>query len=587
MEKPYFVITALFFVAFLSIISCEQKLSSQESISMENGENYLVDDTILIPTADGAFINAIVVRNPKIETAQPVILQHSIYVRDWDINTLKQAVDSGYVGVMTYSRGKRLSTDSIFPYENEAIDTYNVIDWISNQTWCNGRVGMYGGSYNGYTQWAATKRLHPALKTIVPAAANRPGNGLPMENNVFINPNYEWSFLVGNNRTLDTVVGNDRQRFRGMMFGWWNSGVAYRKMDSLEGTPNRHFQRWLEHPSYDSYWQAMVPYKEEYARIHIPILVFDGYFNDSQNSSLHYFRELYRYRPEGNNYLIIGPYGHFGAQKGERTPFRGYDFSSEGIIDPLEITYQWFDYILKDGAKPAILKDRVNYFALEKNEWRSATSIESMANDRLKLYLSTTEKNGFHLLKEDISGVTGYLSQEVDFRDRQTSNNTNSYPAPLVFENLNPTNGYTFATEPFEEAFLLNGSFRGIMKVKINKKDFDMGITLFELLPDGKLMHLSGYIGRASYAEDEAHRRLLTPHEVETVPFSNTRLISKRIGVGSRILVQVDVNSNPFAQLNYGTGKDVSDESMEDANEPLKLRWSTESFIEIPVFREQ
>ena len=55
---------------------------------------------------------------------------------------------------------------------------------------------MYGGSYNGFTQWAAAKRLHPALKTIVPYCPNDPGFGLPMTNNVFLTANYGWAFYA-------------------------------------------------------------------------------------------------------------------------------------------------------------------------------------------------------------------------------------------------------------------------------------------------------------------------------------------------------------------------------------------------------
>ena len=127
--------------------------------------------------------------------------------------------------------------------------------------------------------------MHPALKTIVPYVANRPGMGLPMENNIFVNPNYEWSFYVGNNKTLDTVAGEDRQRLRTMQNKWWKSGDAYKKLDSIDGTPNRLFQRWIKHPSFDEYWQKMAPYKKDFAQINTPVLAFDGYYNDSQNSS--------------------------------------------------------------------------------------------------------------------------------------------------------------------------------------------------------------------------------------------------------------------------------------------------------------
>jgi hypothetical protein len=140
--------------------------------------------------------------------------------------------------------------------------------------------------------------------------------GLPMENNVFINPNYQRAFYVGNNKTLDPVVNDYRDRFRKIQAGWWNGGVAYRSIDKVDGTPNPMLQRWLQHPSYDSYWQAMAPFKNDFAQIRIPVLSVDGYYNDSQVSGVNYLREHMRYVPDGQHFLIIGPYGHFGAQRG-------------------------------------------------------------------------------------------------------------------------------------------------------------------------------------------------------------------------------------------------------------------------------
>ena len=232
-----------------------------------------------------------VIRKKGDTDPKPVILQFTIYVRDKgrDIRTTKESADKGYVGVIAYTRGKRFSPDEIFPYENDGNDAYDVIEWISKQKWCNGSVGMYGGSYNGFTQWAACKTLHPALKTIVPYVAARPGQGLPVENNIFVNPNYEWAFHVGNNKYLDTLVENDRQRFRNMQNKWWESGVAYNRLDSIDGTPNKWFQRWISHPSFDNYWQSMTPYKKDFAQIKIPVLAFDGYYNDGQSSGLYLF----------------------------------------------------------------------------------------------------------------------------------------------------------------------------------------------------------------------------------------------------------------------------------------------------------
>lgn len=547
---------------------------------------YDIQDSVLIKTRDGATLSAIVVRKKDVTQPLPAVLQFTIYVRDKgrDMKSLKESADNGYVGVIAYTRGKRFSPNEIYPYEHEANDTYDVIDWISKQPWCNGSVGMFGGSYNGFSQWAACKKLHPALKTIVPYVANRPGMGLPMENNVFVNPNYEWSFYVGNNKYLDTLAGNDRKRFRTMMFDWWRSGAAYNKMDSIDGTPNKWFQRWISHPDFDRYWQNMAPYERDFAQINIPVLAFDGYYNDSQNSSLYYLRELQKYNPKNPAYLVIGPYGHFGTQIGGERTVNGYKVDSVALFDIRKITYQWFDYILKNGKKPEMLKDKINYEVMGANTWRSAPSLDKMHNDFLTFYLTDTKQNAFYSLSSKKPAKTAYLAQQVDFADRETSNN-NYYPDPISRPEIDTSNGFIYVSEALTEPMVVNGSFLGQLKISINKKDVDLGVTLYELTPSGEYFHLSYYIGRASYAKDMTKRNLLKPGELTTIDFSNTHLISKQLSKGSRLVVAVNVNKNPFSQLNYGTGKDASTETIQDAKEPLRIRWYTDSSIRIPVWR--
>jgi putative CocE/NonD family hydrolase len=559
--------------------------AARQTVAQKAAANstYDIQDSVLIRTRDGPSISAIVVRKKGVADPQPVILQFTIYVRDRDVNSLKMAADSGYVGVMAYTRGKRFSPEAVFPYEKDGEDAYDVIDWISRQPWCNGKVGMYGGSYNGFTQWAAAKTLHPALKTIVPYVANRPGMGLPMENGVFINPNYEWAFYVSNNKTLDTLAGNDRKRFRTMQNAWWESGAAYRKIDSIDGAPNKYLQRWLLHPGYDAYWQRMVPYKKDFAQITIPVLSIDGYYNDSQISSLYYFREHTRYVKKAEHYLVIGPYSHFGAQKGGEAMLQGYEVDSVALINTRRLTYEWFDYILRGGKKPALLKDKINYEVMGTNTWKHAPSLEKMNNAVLTLYLSDAKLHGMHLLTPEKPKEAGSLYQEVDFADRTTSNN-DYYPDPIIRE-PDTSNGYFFLSEPLGEELSINGAFSGEIKLRLNKKDVDIGVVLYEVLPTGEYFELSYFLGRASYAKDITKRHLLHPGKIETIPFSNTRLVSKQLRKGSRLLVVINVNKNSFSQLNYGTGKDVSDETIEDANEPFKIDWFNSSFVEIPVWR--
>ena len=571
----------------LILIACNYSNQNMETGELKDLNNkYWIED-ILIKTRNDATTSGISLRKKTLNKPETTILQYTIYVRDKgrDLRDLKEVADRGFVAVIAYTRGKRYSQDEIFPYEFVADDTHDVVDWISKQEWSNGKVGMYGGSYNGFSQWAALKKMHPALKTIVPYVANRPGKGLPFENNIFVTPNYYWSLFVSNNKYLDHKTGNDRVRFRKMRYKWWETGVAFKKLDSLDGVPNRLFQRWIKHPSFDHYWQEMTPHKSEFSEINIPILSIDGYYNDSQNSGLSYLRDHYEYHSNPEHYLIIGPYSHFGAQRNGDRILNGYEVDKDALINTKEITFQWFDYIFKGGQKPKILKNKINYQVMGANEWRSASSLKKMANGKMKLYLTNQKNNKFFSLNFKRPDKEQYFYQEVDFADRETSTN-NYYPDPIIQNELDMSSGFFFLSDEFTESVIISGSFSGVINASINKKDMDIGVTLYELMPNGNYFHLSYFIGRASYANDISKRNLLTPDKKTAIPFSNSHLVSKKLSKGSRLVVAINVNKNPFSPLNYGTGKDVMEETIEDAVEPLKVKWFNDSYISIPIQKD-
>lgn len=550
---------------------------------LADSSRYIINDSILIHTKDGARLSVMVVRDKNTTTPQPAALFYTIYAnREGNLYEAIQSAAHGFVGVVADARGKRLSPDSIRPYEMEVKDVNEVIDWVSKQPWCNGCVGMYGGSYSGFAQWAATKNLHPALKTIVPYVAAIPGLGLPMENNVFLNANYGWPFFVTNNKYLDHATYDQHQRWRSMQEKWYASGVPYRKIDSIDGTPNKWLQRWLQHPAYDGYWQQMVPYKNEYAHINIPVLTITGYYDDGQVSALHYLREHYKYNKAANHYLIIGPYDHRGAQRGGVPVLRDYTVDPVALINTREITYQWLNYILKDGKKPDLLKDKINYEVMGANVWEHAPSISAMHRSMHTFYLTNTKYGKYYKLSANKPLTGGALVQRVDLSDRTTSNNS-YYPYPIIKKELTDTAGLFFISEPFDAPVSINGIFSGMLKASINKKDLDIGIVLYEVMPDGSYFHLSYFLGRASYAKDMSKRVLLTPGKITAIPFSRTRMVSRQLQKGSRLLVVLNVNKNSFAQINYGTGKDVSDESIMNATTPLEIKWYDGSFIQIPL----
>ncbi|HWZ65126.1 MAG TPA: CocE/NonD family hydrolase [Steroidobacteraceae bacterium] len=577
-------------LALLCALALSEVAAQTPRAAVPDAAIYDVRDDVRVRMRDGGTVSAIVVRRRAASEPLPTLLWLDIYTDAAAFRARAADIAAhGYVGVIADTRGKRLSPDAIQPYEHEAADAHDVIDWIAHQPWSNGTVGMLGGSYSGFTAWAATKQLHPALKTIAVSAAAIPGQGLPMCNNVFLNANYGWAFYVADGKYLDEKVYSDSGRWERLQSAWFASGLPYRGIDAIDGTPNPLLQRWLEHPAYDAYWQAMVPYRDDFAHIDIPVLTITGYYDDGQVSALEYLKEHYRYRPAAEHYLVIGPYDHLATHWSVKPEvLRGYRIDPVAQFSTPELSYQWMDYVLRGGPKPAMLRGRINYEVMGANEWRHAATLGEMGQRRQRLYFSTRPTTGGaagearHLLTAATPVADGFLEQRVDLADHRHQNNTLYYPSPIVEEKSGPPTGLVFVSEPLAQPEVVSGAFAGQLEVSINKRDVDLGVTVFEELPDGRLFHLAYWLGRASFAADRTHRRLLTRGKISRIPFE-TSLVSRLLGKGSRLLVLADVNKNEYAQVNYGTGRDVSDESSADAGAPLAVRWHSGSYLDLPL----
>src|SRR4026208_878656 len=97
---------------------------------------------------------------------------------------------------------------------------------------------MSGGSYSGFTPWAAAKRMPRALKAIMGGAPAGPGIDVPMEGNIVSSFLYPWPSCTTNNKTLDNTTCFDNARWRRLNGEWYRSGRAYSALDSTDGTPN-------------------------------------------------------------------------------------------------------------------------------------------------------------------------------------------------------------------------------------------------------------------------------------------------------------------------------------------------------------
>jgi predicted acyl esterase len=543
-------------------------------VATDDRRRYVLTSDMQVRTPDDGTICVFVVR-PRRPGRVPALLNFTIYA-----DTLAKLVESrrlasrGYAAVVGYTRGKLCSPDRIVPYVHDGADGAAVVDWIARQPWSDGRVGMYGGSYEGFTQWAVAKHMPGALKTITPAVPVAPGLDVPMEGNVFVSFVYPWPFFATDNKTLDTLTYNDFARWNRLNREWYVSGRAYRSLDSIDGTPNPVFDEWLAHPTYDAYWRGMIPYGEEFARITIPVLATAGYYYGGPGAALYYFREHRRHLPGAEHYLVIGPYDHPQGQRGVVSALgdtisnlagAGYDIDPVARVDFWPLRLQWFDYVFRGAPRPPMLRDHLTYQVLGANVWKHASSVERMADTIRRVPL-------------------GPATLTVDMANRADADRV---PAGggIVADAIDTVDALKFVSDPVPDRVEVSGLFSGELNLVTNKRDFDLFVSLSELTPAGEYVLLSTMNQRVSHARSATERRLLTPGSPQRVKFSSIRLISRLLQPGSRLVVILGPIKAPSLPLNLGSGKDPSDETVADAGEPMRIELLGGSYLDVPVLR--
>ncbi|WP_233843215.1 CocE/NonD family hydrolase [Dyella sp. 2HG41-7] len=550
--------------------------ASTPLLNADTARRYVVDDRVLIPTPDGAQIAAIIVR-PRAGATKKLtaLLNFTIYAKDeWSISDAITMAAHGYAGVVAYTRGKGRSPGPVVPYVHDGADAATVIDWLSRQPWSDGRVGMFSGSYNGFTQWAAAKHHPPALKAIATNATNAPGIDTPMQGNVFQSFIYYWPFYTTDTKDLDDAVFDDRSHWNALERKWYASGKPYRDLDKIDGKPNPIFDTWLQHPSYDAFWQRLIPFGREFASIDIPVFVETGYYDGGMVGALYYFEQHLKYRPLADDRMVIGPYHHVAMQTGVLSKVDGYAIDKAALIDLQDLRLQWFDHVFRGRPLPDVLSDRVNFEVMGANTWRHASTLADMAENRTRFYL-TGRTEAHRLQLADTSDNPPAPELNVNFADR---NDVDFQPSPGMSDTRN---ALVFETKPLKTSVEIDGLFKGQFRIVANKRDFDLFVNFYALAPDGTYLDLASYLGRVSYMQDRTRRQLLTPGKAYTLNFQSQTVTSRLLTPGSRIVAVVGVPKVPQIQINYGTGRDVSSESIADAREPLRVRWSADSYLEL------
>ncbi len=577
---------------------------------------------VKIPMRDGVKLNATVF-NPKNQTAPlPVIFTFTPYISDSYEDRAVYFAKNGYVYALVDVRGRGNSEGHFEPFANEGRDGYDVVEWLATQSWSNGKVTMWGGSYAGFDQWTTLKEAPPHLVTIVPAAAAYAGVDFPFFRNIFSSYIIQWlSFTSG--VTPNVKLFGESSFWSDKFHQLYVEHRPFKELDRVVGNTSTHFQTWLAHPTPDAYWQAMVPSSEQYRRMNVPILTITGHYDGDQTGAMTYYREHMKYgSPEARDrhYLIIGPWDHAGT----RTPNRevgGLKFGEASMLDLNKLHKEWYDWTMKSGPKPEFLKKRVAYYVVGAEQWKYADSLETISNVKRTFYLSSDGQANDLFHSGTLSSVTpepvaSSSAANASSRAGQGPANNSNLPAsasdkfvydPLdtrpgdldLEEEANPLtsqrdalnlngNGVIYHSEPFTEDTEVTGYLKFVAWISMDVPDTDFQVAVYEIQRDGTSVFLTADQMRARYRESLTREKLVTPGEINRYEFSTFQFFSRRIAKGSRLRLILSCPNTIQLEKNYNSGGVVAEESGKDARTAHVTVYhdpSHPSVLEIPIVK--
>jgi len=530
---------------------------------------------VKIPARDGVKLNATVFTPHGQKQPLPLIFTFTPYIGDSYTDRAVYFAKHGYTYALVDVRGRGNSGGEFEPFVNEGRDGYDVVEWFAKQLYCNGKVTMWGGSYAGFDQWTVLKEFPPHLATIVPAAAAHPGVDFPFQYSIFAPYDLQWLTFTSGVTGNGSLFGNS---------GFWASKAremymshsAFQDFDKLAGNPSTVFQKWVKHPTPDAYYDAMVPSPEHYKRIGVPILTITGHYDGDQPGAFTFYKRHMKYgtaEAKANHYLIVGPWDHAGTRT-PRAEVGGLKFGEASVLDLNKLHTEWYDWAMKGGTKPAFLKKRVAYYVVGAEEWKYADSLESISNTVKTFYLSSNGGAGdvfrSGMLSEGKPGANSAADEWIydPLNTRPGAAEPDDEPNGLTSQRgvLNLFGeGVIYHSEPFAEATEITGFPKLTAWLKMDVPDTDLETDLYEILPDGGSVQLSGATMRARYRESPREEKPVPAGKAEKYTFDNFSFFSRRVAKSSRLRLVVRSINSIGAEKNYNSGGVVAGETGKDA----------------------
>ena len=572
-------------------------INSSKFIKTKKIVGFNIEMDLKIPVAKNINLNA-TLYSPLLEIHNPTILCLTPYISDTYHERAKYFAQNKFNFLLIDCRGRGNSDGEFIPNTYEKEDFPKIFQWIKSQKWFDGNLTMWGGSYSGFSQWMAVAKQCKELKTIVPTASAYMAYDFPMYKNLVFPYISQWLSLV-NGKTSNKNLFSDSEFWDRNFKNLHQKNIAFQSLESIVSKENLQFSSWMQHPKIDSFWEKKRLSETEYKNVKIPILTITGYYDGDQLGALRYYKEHLEFGEKQftkEHYLIIGPWDHAGTRSPKRN-IAGIEFSENSIIDMNKLHLQWYNWIIRKQQKPEILKDKVVYYLMGKEEWKSAPNLSSISKKSLSFYLNSNSgkandifNSGFLQTKSSDSQPDKYIynpcdtrfsNLEFDSRDKYLTDQKEAY-------NLFGA-GLIYHSPPFEKMIEFTGEISFTGYFSMNVLDTDIYVSLSEILPDGNQIFLTSDYIRARYRDSLLKENFIIPHKIEEFNFNKFTFFSRLISKGSRLRLLIKAPNSIYVQKNFNSGENVVTENAKNSKIAEVILYHNHKYpsvLKLPIVEE-
>lgn len=491
-------------------------------------------------TRDGITLMCDVTR-PDDDERHPAILVRTPYGRKTESLAGGFYAGRGYAYVTQDCRGREESGGDWDPFVHEREDGYDTVQWVAAQPWCDGNVGMIGGSYGGFVQWEAAVERPPALKCIVPQVSPPDGmRNIPFDNGVpFLYGDLWWAQIVAG-KTMDAshILG-------GMPNPKGLATLPLCKVDKAALGQNVPFyQRWLQRPTLSA-WKGM-DYTNDLKNVTIPVLYLSGVW-DGDEVGTQFDWATMRSLGRKNEWIMFGPWTHaFDTTHN----FGGVEYGPSALRELDSLYLRWFDTWLKGKNVGMNRVPHVQLFVTGANKWVDLADWPDKTEARGTLYLS----RGRLRPKPARSAREGYVYDPA--KDNIVPANLGqdgSATTKVTFAQLAKRPYLFFKTAPFKRATAIATPVTLDLYFTTSAQSTDFFVDMVDVAPNGemRIVSLPGKV-RTSYSADLRTQHALTPGKIFRANLKPWDF-AHEFGVGHRLGVLVRSSEFPGFARNLGT----------------------------------